>query len=98
MRFRVMVKADKSSEAGVLPDAKQVFEVDDFGPALTPELREQEERLRKQAAKRWSRRPLTSRGGSSGRERKGRLGRSGDLGPGVAHVPDERVHEAQGGT
>lgn len=35
MRFMVMVKADKSSEAGVLP---------------SQELREQEERLRAQAA------------------------------------------------
>jgi hypothetical protein len=27
-----------------------VFEADDFGPEFTPELREQEERLRKQVA------------------------------------------------
>ena len=33
-------------------EIRQVFEADDFGPALTPELREQEERLRKQTAKR----------------------------------------------
>jgi len=68
----VMVKADKSTEAGVLkskeeaiewvkrcpnplPDSeaeieiRQVFEAEDFGPALTPELREAEERLRAQA-------------------------------------------------
>jgi hypothetical protein len=31
-------------------EIRQVFEADDFGPALTPELREQEERLRKQLA------------------------------------------------
>ncbi len=31
-------------------EIRQVFEPDDFGPALTPELREQEERLRAQAA------------------------------------------------
>jgi hypothetical protein len=31
-------------------EIRQVFEADDFGPALTPELREQEERLRAQAA------------------------------------------------
>ena len=31
-------------------EIRQVFEADDFGPALTPELREQEERLRKQVA------------------------------------------------
>ena len=33
-------------------EIRQVFEADDFGPALTPELREQEERLRKQTGKR----------------------------------------------
>jgi hypothetical protein len=32
-------------------EVRQVFEADDFGPALTPELREQEERLRVQALK-----------------------------------------------
>jgi len=31
-------------------EIRQVFEADDFGDALTPELREQEERLRAQAA------------------------------------------------
>jgi hypothetical protein len=31
-------------------EIRQVFEADDFGPALTPELREQDERLRVQAA------------------------------------------------
>src|SRR2546425_7105103 len=31
-------------------EIRQVFEADDFGAALTPELREQEERLRRQAA------------------------------------------------
>jgi hypothetical protein len=31
-------------------EIRQVFEADDFGDALTPELREQEERLREQAA------------------------------------------------
>jgi hypothetical protein len=46
MRFMVMVKADKDTEAGV----RQVFEAEDFGPAFTPELREQEERLRAQMA------------------------------------------------
>jgi len=33
-------------------EVRQVFEADDFGAALTPELREQEERLRAAAAKR----------------------------------------------
>ena len=32
-------------------EIRQVFEADDFGPALTPELREAEERLRSQTAK-----------------------------------------------
>ncbi|HZQ71182.1 MAG TPA: YciI family protein [Terriglobales bacterium] len=32
-------------------EIRQVFETDDFGPALTPELREQEERVRQQAEK-----------------------------------------------
>lgn len=32
-------------------EIRQVFSADDFGEALTPELREQEERLRAQAAK-----------------------------------------------
>ncbi len=31
-------------------EIRQVFEADDFGPAFTPELREQEERLRAQLA------------------------------------------------
>jgi hypothetical protein len=31
-------------------EIRQVFSADDFGPALTPELREQEERLRQQVA------------------------------------------------
>jgi hypothetical protein len=30
-------------------EIRQVFEAEDFGPALTPELKEQEERLRRQA-------------------------------------------------
>ncbi|MFL5487640.1 MAG: YciI family protein [Gemmatimonadaceae bacterium] len=33
-------------------ELRQVFEAEDFGDAFTPELREQEERLRKQAAAR----------------------------------------------
>jgi hypothetical protein len=31
-------------------EIRQVFEAEDFGPALTPELRQQEERLRAQSA------------------------------------------------
>ena len=33
-------------------EIRQVFEADDFGPAFTPELRQQEERLREQASSR----------------------------------------------
>lgn len=33
-------------------EIRQIFEADDFGPQLTPELREEEERLRKQSAER----------------------------------------------
>ncbi|MDA8216488.1 MAG: YciI family protein [Dehalococcoidales bacterium] len=36
---------------GVVLEIRQVFENDDFGPALTPELREQDERVRAEAAK-----------------------------------------------
>jgi hypothetical protein len=35
-------------------EIRQVFEIDDFTPQLTPELREQEERLRAQSAKKQS--------------------------------------------
>jgi hypothetical protein len=38
-------------DGGTEVEIRQVFEADDFGPALTPELREQEERIRVQAAK-----------------------------------------------
>jgi len=37
---------------GMEVEIRQVFETEDFGPVLTPELREQEERLRRQAAAR----------------------------------------------
>ena len=40
-----------TGEESVL-ELRQVFEADDFGAELTPELREQEERLRKQVAER----------------------------------------------
>jgi hypothetical protein len=36
---------------GVVLEIRQLFELDDFAPELTPELREQEEHLRRQAAK-----------------------------------------------
>ena len=35
---------------GEVVELRQVFEMDDFGDEFTPELREQEERIRKQAA------------------------------------------------
>src|SRR5437016_1598611 len=37
---------------GAEVEIRQVFEADDFGPALTPELRAQDDRVRAQAAKR----------------------------------------------
>jgi hypothetical protein len=37
-------------DGGTEVELRQVFEADDFGEALTPELREQEERIRAQAA------------------------------------------------
>ena len=37
-------------DGGTEIEIRQVFEADDFGPALTPELREAEERLREQSA------------------------------------------------
>jgi hypothetical protein len=39
---------------GVVLEIRQVFETEDFGPNLTPELREQEERMRAQVAARKS--------------------------------------------
>jgi hypothetical protein len=39
-------------DGGTEIEIRQVFEADDFGDELTPELREQENRLRKQAAAR----------------------------------------------
>jgi hypothetical protein len=39
-------------DGGEEVELRQVLEADDFGPALTPELRQQEERLRAQAAAR----------------------------------------------
>ena len=41
-----------SGEPATEVEIRQVFEAEDFGPALTPELREQEERIRAQAAAR----------------------------------------------
>jgi hypothetical protein len=35
-------------DGGTEVEIRQVFEADDFGPALTPELREEEERLKKE--------------------------------------------------
>ncbi len=90
MRVMVIVKANKDSEAGVLPDQKiltemgkfneqlakagvmlageglkrapfgggteveirPVFEAEDFGDAMTPELRAQDQRLRRAGAQR----------------------------------------------
>ena len=46
---RIPAEAFPNREAEI--EIRQVFEAEDFGPALTPELREQEERLRTEAAK-----------------------------------------------
>jgi hypothetical protein len=43
---RIPGSADEESEVEI----RQVFSPEDFGPALTPELREAEERLRREAA------------------------------------------------
>jgi hypothetical protein len=54
-----LIRADSQAEAirwmrrapfgkGVVLEIRQVLDAEDFGPALTPELREQEERLRAQ--------------------------------------------------
>ena len=89
MRFMVLIKVDRNSEAGVMPSEQllaemgrfnedlvkagrsdrlgqalpqpdawrvgdrdpAIFDAEDFGEAFTPELREQEERLRAQIAK-----------------------------------------------
>lgn len=45
-------RAPMDDGSGAEVEIRQVFEVDDFGPAMTPELREQEERLRAQSAAR----------------------------------------------
>lgn len=39
-------------DSGAEVEVRPVFEAEDFGPELTPELREQEERLRRQVEKR----------------------------------------------
>jgi hypothetical protein len=44
------VKRWPVEDGDVVLEIRQVFEADDFGPAYTPELREQEERLRNQAS------------------------------------------------
>ena len=46
---RIPAEAFPTREAEI--EIRQVFEAEDFGPAFTPELREQEERLRTEAAK-----------------------------------------------
>ena len=56
-----LIRADSQAEAvkwmrrapfgdGIVLEIRQVFDMEDFGPALTPELREQDERLRAQSA------------------------------------------------
>lgn len=48
MRFMILIKADHNSESEI--EIRQIFEPEDFGEALTPELRAQEERLRVQVS------------------------------------------------
>ena len=51
MRVMVLVKATKDSEAGVMPiEIRPLFEAPDFGDAMTPEVAEQEARIRDKAA------------------------------------------------
>ena len=64
MRVMVIIKANEDSEAGVMPSEKlltemgkfaeieirPIFETEDFGAELTPELREQEDHVRAKAA------------------------------------------------
>jgi hypothetical protein len=45
---RIPVNAFANGDGEI--EVRQVFEAEDFGPALTPDLREQEERLRKETA------------------------------------------------
>ena len=45
------VKRWPAEDGDAVLEVRQVFEADDFGTELTPELREREERLRAQAAK-----------------------------------------------
>ena len=51
MRVMVIVQADEKSEAGdSVMEIRPIFEADDQGENFTPELREQEERLRARSA------------------------------------------------
>ena len=54
-------------EDGPEIEIRQVFEAEDFGAEFTPELREQEERLRAQMAKSSSRKCCTGGGRCSDR-------------------------------
>ena len=63
MRVMVIVKATKSSEAGVMPTEQlladmgkynEELEAEDFGEEFTPELRKQEEQLRAEIERRQS--------------------------------------------
>jgi hypothetical protein len=51
MRFMMLVKASKDSETGVMPSEQELAAMGEYNEELTPELREQEERYREQAAK-----------------------------------------------
>jgi hypothetical protein len=57
MRVIVFVKATQNSEAGAPPsqelilEIRPVYELEDFGEALTPELRERQDAMTEQLAK-----------------------------------------------
>jgi hypothetical protein len=42
---------DESAQSDAEIEIRQIFEAEDFGAEFTPELREQEDRIREQAAK-----------------------------------------------
>ena len=46
------VKRWPAEDGDVVLEVRQVFEAEDFGPEFTPELRQQEERMKAEAAKR----------------------------------------------
>ena len=69
-------------------EIRQIFEAEDFGAAFTPELREQEERLRaKVAASNPGRRPAALSAPGIGGATRGRLSRSSRRWAGARQMP-----------